>query len=312
MKTKFDFTKPSTLVFTALLCTFLWGSAFPSIKIGYSLFHIESADTASQILFAGSRFFLAGILTVLLGSLIKKRFLKPNKDSIKNVFKLSLVQTLLQYLFFYIGLAHTSGVKASIINGTNVFIAILFSALIFKEKLTAKKIIGCVLGFLGIIIINLNGQGLSFSFSVLGEGAIFMSAIMYALSSCMIKGYTKTEDAFTLSGYQFFIGGFIMMIIGSSMGGKLSGFTPASTSLLVYMAMISAVSYSLWGVLLKYNPVSKVTIFGFSNPMFGVILSAILLNERNQAFTLRGLVSLVLVCLGIYIVNAPEKKKVNA
>ena len=63
------------------------------------------------------------------------------------------------------------------------------------------------------------------------------------------------------------------------------------------------VAYSLWGLLLKYNPVSKMAVFGFMNPMFGVLLSAVLLKEQNQAFTLRGLVSLVLVCIGIYVVN---------
>lgn len=69
------------------------------------------------------------------------------------------------------------------------------------------------------------------------------------------------------------------------------------------MALISAVAYTLWGILLKYNPVSQVAVFGFMNPMFGVLLSALILHERNQAFSLNGLISLLLVCAGIYIVN---------
>ena len=69
------------------------------------------------------------------------------------------------------------------------------------------------------------------------------------------------------------------------------------------MAMISAVAYSLWGILLKYNPVSRIAVFGFMNPVFGVILSALLLGENNQAFSLYGLAALVLVSLGIFLVN---------
>ena len=91
------------------------------------------------------------------------------------------------------------------------------------------------------------------------------------------------------------------------MGGRLTAFTPASVLLLIYMALIAAVAYSLWGILLKHNPVSRISIFGFMNPVIGVLLSAVLLNEKNQAFSIYGLISLVLVCVGIYIVNRQKK-----
>ncbi len=125
----------------------------------------------------------------------------------------------------------------------------------------------------------------------------------------LIKKYGQRENPVTLSGYQFTMGGLIMAAVGFLMGGRLHGFTAASTLLLLYMAMISAVAYSLWGILLKHNPVGKVAVYGFMNPLFGVILSAVLLREQNQAFTLRGLVSLILVCIGIYIVNKDFAKK---
>ena len=73
------------------------------------------------------------------------------------------------------------------------------------------------------------------------------------------------------------------------------------------MAMISAVAYTLWSILLKFNPVSRVAVFGFMNPVCGVVLSALILNERNQAFSLQGLLALVLVCFGIYQVNRVAK-----
>ena len=73
--------------------------------------------------------------------------------------------------------------------------------------------------------------------------------------------------------------------------------------MLIYLALVSAVAYSLWGMLLKYNPISRVAVFGFMNPVFGVILSAWLLREGAQSLGPVSLVSLVLVCAGIYIVN---------
>lgn len=288
----------------AMVCCFLWGSAFPCIKIGYRLFHIAADDMASQIVFAGARFILAGILTITIGSLLSKKMLLPAKSSWGMVVKLCMVQTVIQYLLFYIGLANTSGVKASIIEASNVFLAILISALIFHyEKLGIGKIIGCILGFAGVVLINLNDAGFDSSMTFFGEGFILLSTLSYALSSVLIKTYGRHENPVTLSGYQFTLGGIIMLIIGISMGGRLHDFTFHSTLLLIYMALISAVAYSLWGILLKHNPVSKVAVYGFMNPVFGVILSAVLLKEQNQAFTIQGLISLILVCIGIYVVN---------
>ena len=62
---------------------------------------------------------------------------------------------MLQYFCYYIGLAHTTGVKASVLVGMNVFTAILISSLLLRlEKLTVRSIIGCTVGFLGIILIK--------------------------------------------------------------------------------------------------------------------------------------------------------------
>lgn len=288
----------------ALLCCFLWGSAFPCVKIGYALFHIAADDTASQILFAGARFTLAGLLTIAFGSVIGRKFLFPASGSWGMVINLSLTQTVIQYLLFYIGLANTSGVKASIIEASNVFFAILLSSLLFHYETLGKfKLFGVVLGFAGVVLINLNGGSFDSSMNFQGEGFMLFSTLSYALSSVLIKKYGQRENPVTLSGYQFMLGGLVMAAAGLMMDGHLSGVTLASIGLLIYMALISAVAYSIWGILLKHNPVGKVAVFGFMNPVFGVILSALLLHEKNQAFTMRGLVSLLLVCVGIYLVN---------
>lgn len=297
-------TKTPVVCALAILCCILWGSATPSIKKGYEAFAIAANDTASQILFAGMRFVLAGFLTILFGSIISKKALIPRKKSIAPILKLALVQTVLQYVFFYIGHAHTSGVKAAIINGSGVFLAIIFAVVIFRyEKMTWLKLLACIMGFSGIIIINLTGSGFDMNLTFAGEGAILVSAVAYALSSGMIKKYSQDENPVVLSGYQFFLGGLAMSIAGFIAGGRVTGFTATSTALLIYLAMISSVAYTVWGILLKYNPVGKVAVFGFTNPIFGVLLSAIFLGERSQAFGLRGIIALALVSIGIFVIN---------
>lgn len=97
-------TRTWVVCLTAFLCCALWGSAFPCVKVGYELFSIAAEDVASQIVFAGMRFALAGVLVIGIGSIVNRKFLCPKKGSLGMVGKLAMVQTVLQYLFFMWGL----------------------------------------------------------------------------------------------------------------------------------------------------------------------------------------------------------------
>lgn len=307
-KNKSLLEKPIMVVIVAVLCCLLWGSAFPCIKLGYQLFDIPSGDSSSQILFAGIRFTLAGILVLLASSMMQGKLLKLSKSAIPKVLKLCMFQTVLQYIFFYIGLAHITGAKGSIVNAVNVFFTILVSCLLFRlEKLDRQKLVGCIIGFAGVIIVNLGGE-FDMSFTFLGDGFLMISAFAYALSSVLIKIYGKDENPVMLSGYQFAAGGLIMILAGLAMGGRLNAVTFQGILLLLYMAFISAGAYTLWSLLLKYNPVSKVAVFGFCTPIFGVILSAVILGE-STSFQLKTLIALMFVCVGIIIVNYKKKQE---
>ena len=74
---------------------------------------------------------------------------------------------------------------------------------------------------------------------------------------------SKKGSAMAITAYQLMVGGAALIGFGFLLDGNISGFTVKSTLLLFYMAMLSAVAFSLWTTLLKYNPVGKVTIYGF-------------------------------------------------
>ena len=301
-KADFFATTPG-VVTGALIACFLWGSAFPAIKIGYGLFSIEQADTASQLVFAGTRFFFSGVLVVVGMSIIRREPLLPRRSSVRPILILSLFQTTLQYLFFYPGLSRAAGVSSSIMESSATFLAILLGALAFRqEQLTLRKVIGCIVGFAGVVLVNLGGSG-GFGFSLTGEGFIFLSALAGAISTCLIRIFSKDEDPVMLSGWQFMVGGLALLAAGLAAGGSLRPTGPAAIGLLVYMAFLSACAYSLWSMLLQRNPISRVAIFGFINPVFGVVLSAILLGEGQFMDPVRYVVALVLVSAGIIIVN---------
>lgn len=292
---------------SAMLCCLLWGSAFPLVKIGFSWLNISSEDIPTEILYAGLRFTLAGVIAIIITSLISGKFLRPTMKSLPKVFSLSMFQTILQYLFFYIGLSNTSGVKASVIEAINVFVALIVSCLIFRmEKITAAKIIGSIIGFAGVVIINVSKGDLTGGLTLKGEGFILISTVAYAFSSVLMKHWSGEENPMMMSAWQFLLGGIVMSILGFALGGRISGFDLKSVLLLIYLASLSAIAYSLWASLLKYYPVSRIAVYGFMNPVFGFILSAFLLGE-SEAFGLKSIAALVLVCLGIYIVNYTKK-----
>lgn len=298
------FSRTPVLFLCALISCALWGSAIPCIKLSYALFGIDTNHPGSLLLFAGLRFALAGVLVLLAGSFMERRPLLPKKGDWPSILKVSLFQTVLQYLCYYLALRYTAGVTASILVGANTFFAIFIAALVFRmERLTGNKLAGCAVGFAGVVLSQLGGS-FQFSFSFRGEGMILLSTLSAAVSSALIRRYSAKISPVLLSGWQFLLGGLTLALAGIAMGGHWGIVSTASVGMLIYLALVSAVAYTLWGCLLKHNPVSRVTIFGFLTPVFGVVLSALLLSEGG-ALGWSALGALVLVCAGILLVNRP-------
>lgn len=300
------YKKKINILMIATICCALWGSAYPSIKIGYKLFNIGAYDTAEKFLFAGYRFTLAGIIVMLFQKLRKEKMITFDFKQNMSIVLLGVVQTTLQYVFFYIGLSNTSGVRGSIINGTNTFFCIILAHFLCNnDKLNRRKILGCILGFSGVVLVSLNkGSALSGHFTIDGDGFIMMSALCSAFGAVISKRIIKNIDPFTITALQLMYGGVVLILLGNVMGGHLSGFTVKSSMLLVYMALLSSVAFALWTQLIKYNRVGDISIYNFLVPVFGTLLSAFFLGENIMDIKI--LISLILVSVGIYIVNSKE------
>lgn len=306
MPSKLKLTNPLTVCLLAAIACALWGSAAPMIKIGYELFSIAENDTWTIILFAGMRFFLAGVLVILFSSLIGRKPDLPKKSSWGNVTALALTQTVGQYILYYIGVANSSGVHSAILTGAANLWAILLACYLFRqEKMTLPKLLGCVLGFGGIILMNFTGEGSGVT--LMGEGMLLLSGMCSGVATGQTKNYSRTESPITLTGWQFLLGGAIMILCSLTMGARLETVSIAGFGALTYLGSLSAIAYTIWTVLIKHNSVSGVVIYGFMTPMFGVLWSALLLGEVSQAFSGSTLAALLMVCAGIICVNAFRK-----
>ena len=290
----------------ATLACLLWGSAYPSIKSGYTLMHILSGDIPGKLLFAGYRFFFAGLVLLVFCALSGRKLRLESWSQAGEVCLLGLLQTSLQYVFFYIGLAYTTGVKGSIMNGTGTFFSVLMAHFIYhNDRLSVARVIGCLVGFGGVMVVNLSPDLLDFHFSLAGEGSVVLAAFILSVGGIYGKRISQKMDSITLTGYQLTFGGAVLLVAGWLGGGHLEAFTLASGSLMAYMVFLSAVAFALWTILLKFNRVGMISVFNFLIPIFGAALSAIFLGER--IFEWKNLLALILVCGGIWLVTKEPK-----
>ena len=302
MQTHPFFSNRRIVFLVATLCCLLWGSAYPAIKNGYALFSIAAGDIPSKMVFAGYRFFFAGLVLLAFSITLRRSIRIPTWGRFRQVCILGLTQTSLQYLFFYIGLAYTTGVKSSIMNSTGTFFSVLLAHFIYtNDRLSMNKVLGCLIGFAGVMAVNFRPDLLDFNFTLRGEGSLVFAAFILSSATIYGKRISQQMDSIILTGYQLAIGGTALILLGYGSGGALSGFTVKSTLLLAYMTLLSSVAFGLWTVLLKYNRVGMVTIFNFLIPIFGAILSAIFLGENILEW--KNLVALALVCSGIWLVT---------
>ncbi|SUY46067.1 DMT superfamily permease [Clostridium putrefaciens] len=303
------FNKSYMVMILALISCFLWGSAFPSVKVGYEIFSIAGNDTYQKITFAGFRFLISAIM-IFIFCMVTGRTLKIKKEDLSKVAFLGIVQTSIQYVFFYIGLSNTTGTKGSILAATTTFFSVIIAHFFYKEdKLSFRRIVGVVLGFIGVAIVNMNGGKIQGGFTFTGEGFVVISSLVGALAGIYTKKISKDISTFAISSYQLFIGSIFLIVSGFMGGARGLNFTPKGAVLLLYLGFISAAAFSIWTVLLKYNGVGKVTIYKFSIPLFGVFLSYVFLGERSLGTNV--IIAVILVILGIILINTEPKANSN-
>jgi drug/metabolite transporter (DMT)-like permease len=296
------FARKNVAYACATLCCLLWGSSYPAIKSGYELFQIATDDIPSKVVFAGYRFLFAGLLLLLFALAQRKPIARLSPRQFGQLTLLGLTQTTIQYIFFYVGLAFTTGVKGSIMNATGTFFSVLLAHFIYhNDKLSYNKTLGCVLGFAGVMLVNFNSGMQDFRFVWNGDGFVVLAAFILSAATMYGKRISQTVDPTVMTGWQLAIGGVVLVVGGYATGGTLEVHSFSAVAILGYLTLLSSVAFALWSVLLKVNRVSMIAPFNFVVPVAGTVLSAIVLGEN--ILEIKYAVALVLVCSGIWWVN---------
>lgn len=294
--------KPSIAISVAILCSVLWGSAFPVLKVSYDELQMSPDDVIAKMVFAGLRFLLAGILVLIFLLFMNRAAIKITKKQLVILLVLGVIQTAFQYYFFYNGLARVTGMQGAILSSGGIFFTILAAHFYYKDdRLSKQKVIGIIAGFSGIILANW-GQSLTLSFQWDGEGFMLMAGVTSAIATIMAKELATGIHPFAITGWQLTLGAVALLLIGlPQLEPNAIQFNALGTGLLIYSAFLSAIAFALWYSLLKYHQAGRISMYKFITPVSGVLLSAMFIPGESLTWML--VVAFVMVAFGIIIVN---------
>lgn len=298
--------RPVWVAIFAFTAAFAWGWAYPLIKLGFAEFGITPDQTGSKMLFAGVRFAISGLIILAMAKGAHRSF--EMTTSVRGwafILIFALLNTSIHYACFYIGLSHSAGSRAAILNSLSVFTLVILACVAYPstDRLNASKVVGCVLGFVGILALNIGGAD-SGGITWLGDGMIIGNALCSAAAGLMTRKMNRHIDVFVGTGYSLLVGGILLAIPGLAIGGTVPMVTAWGIVILLLLIAISTVAFGLYNKLLSCNPVGKVAIFNSLIPVIGAVSSCICLGEP---FYWKYAFAAILAAAGIYTINQAKK-----
>lgn len=193
-----------------------------------------------------------------------------------------------------------------ILNSTQSFLGVILAHFLYgkADRMTPAKALGCVLGFGGVLVVTLGNHG---GGSVQGMVYMLLAACIFTVAGPWNKAVTRKADSFSVCCLNLGVGGLALALLGFALGGSLHPQSAAGIPVLLFLAFISGAGYVLWALLMKNNPVSRISVFGLIIPVMNVLLSALLNGEPLWEWNY--LAALALVCGGIFLVNRAPRPK---
>ena len=296
----------------ASIACIVWGTPYKTLKLFYNELNISKDNYGShysgQILVAVAlRFLLAGIIVLTFAACRKQKIFDLSRKNWGQVAIMGLVSTTISYIFFNIGNVNiSSSINSAIIGQSGILFGVVLSCIFYKdEKFTWLKTLAFTLGVIGLLASQVDPDKLlsnpfsKFTFS--GEGMMMIHGVVFAIATMIGKKITGDLDPFIMTGWNLVIGSVLLCITGLILGGSLTSMSwnIKGFGLLIFLAVASAIPFSLWYWCNQYMEVSKLSMYKFLIPVSGSVIG-ILFGER---FTWTLAVSLVCVCASIFMIG---------
>jgi len=299
----------NTIVWAIIACL-LWSTAYPFIKIGL--------EYSTPLHFAGSRFILSGLM-ILPFTVMPKLYIRMIRENLKLVVWVTLMQTVINYVLFYLGMDLVPGAIGAVIVGAQPFVTAIVSRIMIKEeRFTRAKVLTICLGLAGIVLVSLGRQEFHIGgkMELAGIAMIFIANISTATSNVLISKDGKKMNPLVLSSFSIFVGGLFIFAISFFIEDVPSkpDFPIRYWLVLAWLAFMSAFTFSKWYQLLQRPEVkvSELNLWKFIIPVFGAILSWILVPDENADWlTIVGIVVISLSLIYFFGVTGRKERKVE-
>ncbi len=261
---------PKLLPYAVLLCALLWGSAFPGIKAIYSSWEAAGIEPSfnKNMLIAGIRFTLSGSMLLIIAQ-------KPIQD-FKNLPKLPLIsfallQTTIQYVFFYSALAVSSSVLGGLLTSMGSFWWLLLAPILLKTAWPTKVQWSLFMFGAAGVIFAIYSPGAGSGNLLLGVPLFLGSTFSGALAIIVYQKMTPYAGPRSITGFGLFTGGILLILIGIPSWEFLPLMLNTKVIILtLYLAMVSAIGFGIWNYLSQLFPVNLLAGYRFLIPICAV------------------------------------------
>ncbi len=290
MKTK------DLLAFIGLVA--VWGTSFLWIKIG-----LQEIGPFTLVAFR----ILFGVIGLLLVVAIKKPAWPRDARTWIILSTIGIINVAVPFTLISWGEVYIDSAMASILNSSVPLFTVLIAHFFLKDdQLNWRKGFGILIGFLGVVVLVLKELQFGVQSNLLGQGAVLLAAVFYAISSVFIRKYSQGINNFIMALIPLIAADTLMWVLAPIVE---SPFTLPSLPLtwvaLLWLGLLgSCVAYLLYYYLIHSIGPSKASMVTFAFPVVGVILGVSFLGESLNWYLILGS---LLVILSLVIVNKKEK-----
>jgi len=280
--------RKNNTIFWAVVTCLLWSTAYAGIKVGLQY------DTPLH--FAGQRFMLSGLM-ILPFTVKPGKYLEMIRANWKVVTIVTILQTLVNYVLFYLAMDLVPGALGAVIVGSQPLVTAVIAAMMHKEeRLTRSKVATIIIGISGVILISAGRQALKIggAAELIGVGMILGANIATSVANVIVSLRTKGLNPFVLSSFSLGTGGLMIYLLSFAVEGTVHPRMPSEYWLdLLWLSFMSASAFSIWFRLLQRPEVkvSELNLWKFIIPVIGAILSWLIVpGENPEWITITGMV----------------------
>ena len=281
------------LVFLALGVA--WGSSYLFIKIG-----VETLTPFTLV--AGRLAIGAAVLALVIR--LRRQVMPVKRSTYGHLLVVALLGIVIPFSLITWGEQTIDSGLAAILNGTVPLFAIVLAALVLAdEPITVNRLIGLVVGFIGVVVLTSPGLTEGFGGSLPGQLALIGASISYAAAGVYarrtVRGVPALTSAFLEVGFAFLI----TLVLAAAFGSPwMSRVEPEAVFSVAWLGLIgSGLAFLAFFYLLERWGATRTALVAYLLPVVGIILGVLVLQET---LSLPMLVGTALIIGGIALANS--------